>query len=233
LTIGGKEEGEKTRKRRFRILLSSGFQGSASNLSTLRGKGFDIFEEKSDLRRDLLDRRLHLSSRELNKISEKVKENLLRLECFEDARRVALYFPIRNEVRTEGIFERAKELGKETYFPRVEGSMLQFRKVSDLGELGPGRFGVPEPSRDSTKVEIEEIDLVVVPGVAFDRFGRRLGYGKGYYDRTLLKIDRKRRIGLAHSFQVLSSIPVGKSDEEVGLIVTESGVIFCERRMKQ
>jgi 5-formyltetrahydrofolate cyclo-ligase len=223
--------GEKARKRRFRIFLNGGFEKPALNLSTFEEKGFDVFREKSNIRRDLLSRRISLTPREVDKNSKEITKNLLKLKRFKNAQRIALYFPIKNEVRAECIFERAKELRKEIYFPRVEGSLLEFRKVNDLRELEPGRLGVPEPNWDSAKVEITDIDLFIIPGIAFDRLGRRLGYGKGYYDRTLAKIDKKRGIGLAYGFQVLDSIPVERGDEEVDLVVTESGVIFCKRRM--
>ncbi|MBF8303022.1 MAG: 5-formyltetrahydrofolate cyclo-ligase family protein, partial [Candidatus Dadabacteria bacterium] len=73
----------------------------------------------------------------------------------------------------------------------------------------------------------EDIDLIIIPGIAFDSFGVRIGYGKGYYDRAISKIDIKKRIGLAYDFQVVESIPIERYDERVGLIVTETGVIIC------
>ncbi len=223
-------EEEKTPK--SRILSNSGFKEPALNLSAFEEKDFDVFTKKRSIRHDLISKRSTLSPEEVNKTSKEITKNLLRLRRFRNARRVVLYFPIKNEVNTEGIFRSAREFSKEIYFPCVEGSLLRFRRVSDLDELEPGSFGIPEPSRDSAKVEITDIDLVIIPGVAFDRFGRRLGYGGGYYDRVLFKIDNKRRIGLAYNFQVLDSIPVEAGDEEVGLIVTEAGVILPKRRMK-
>ncbi|MGH7909401.1 MAG: 5-formyltetrahydrofolate cyclo-ligase, partial [Thermodesulfobacteriota bacterium] len=67
----------------------------------------------------------------------------------------------------------------------------------------------------------------VIPGIAFDSFGVRVGSGKGYYDRTISKIDIKKRVGLAYNFQVVESIPIERYDERVGLIATETGVIIC------
>lgn len=223
-------EEEKTPK--SRILSNSGSKEPALNLSAFEEKDFDVFTKKSSIRHDLISKRSTLSPEEVNKTSKEITKNLLRLRRFRNARRVALYFPIENEVNTEGIFRSAREFSKEIYFPCIEDSLLEFRRVSDLDELEPGSFGIPEPSRDSAKVEIMDIDLVIIPGVAFDRFGRRLGYGGGYYDRVLVKIDNKRRIGLAYNFQVLDSIPVEAGDEEVGLVVTEAGVILPKRRMK-
>ncbi len=223
-------EGEKPSKRSSRILLDSGFEKPALGLPALGEKGFDVFREKSGIRCDLLKRRLRLTFGEADKISKEIAKNLIGLKRFKNAHSVALYFPIKNEVMTEGIFESARELRKKVYFPRMDGSLLEFRKVNSLSELELGRFGIPEPNRDAAKVEIADIDLIIIPGVAFDRFGRRIGYGNGYYDRALVKIDKKRRIGLAYNFQILDSIPIEVGDEEVGLIVTELGLILPKRR---
>jgi 5-formyltetrahydrofolate cyclo-ligase len=223
-------EGEKPSKRRSRILLDSGFEKPASDLPVLGEKGFDVFREKSGIRRDLLKRRLRLAFSEADKISKEITKNFIGLERFKNAQSVALYFPIKNEVMTEGIFESARELCKQIYFPRVDGPLLEFGMVNNLSELKPGRFGIPEPNRDAAKVEIADIDLIIIPGVAFDRFGRRIGYGKGYYDRALIKIDKKRRIGLAYNFQIVDSIPMEVGGDEVGLIVTELGLILPKRR---
>jgi 5-formyltetrahydrofolate cyclo-ligase len=225
-------EEEKTQKRRFRILSNSRFKEPALNLCAFGEKDSDVFRKKSSIRRDLLSKRLCLSLEEVDKTSNEITQNLLRLRHFRNALTVVLYFPIKNEVRTESIFRGAKELRKEIYFPCIEGSHLEFRKVSDLNELESGSFGIPEPRRDSAKVDIMDIDLVVIPGIAFDRFGRRLGYGGGYYDRALFEIDKKRRVGLAYNFQILDSIPIETGDEEVGLVITESGVIFPKRRVR-
>ncbi len=227
----GEEEGEKARKRRFRIALGSGFREPALNLSNLLGKGFDVLKVKSDLRRYFLEKRLSLSYIETYERSEKIKKNLFELKSFREARGIALYYPIKNEVRTQSIFKSAKELGKDIYFPRVQGTILEFREVTDLRVLKIGRFGIPEPGLYSPKLEIKDIDLIIIPGIAFDRLGVRIGYGKGYYDRAISKIDGKKRIGLAYDFQLIDLVPLERCDEKVGMIVAESGVIICERRM--
>lgn len=225
----GEEEGEKTRKRRFRINLSSGFEEPALDLSKLlQEKGFRALNDKSDFRRYFLEKRLSLSYREVDKRSEEIIDNLIGLKSFKEASNVVLYYPIKNEVRTQAIFESANELGKVIYFPRAQGTILEFRKIKYLAELKIGRFGVPEPSHDSPRAEDDNIDLIFIPGIAFDRSGVRIGYGKGYYDRAVSKIDIKKRIGLAYDFQVVESIPIERYDERVGIIATDSGVIICK-----
>jgi 5-formyltetrahydrofolate cyclo-ligase len=225
-------EEEKTQKRSFSILSNRGFKEPTLNLSAFGEKEFDVFPKKSCIRRALFSRRLSLSPEEVDKTSKEITKNLLKLRRFRNAQRIALYFPIKNEIKTEGIFSGASEFHKEIYFPCMKGSLLEFRKVRDLNELKPGSFGIPEPSCYSARIEIIDLDLIIIPGIAFDRFGGRLGYGRGYYDRALSKTDRNRRIGLAYNFQLLDLIPMETGDEEVDLVVTETGLILSKRRIR-
>jgi len=217
---------EENNRRSF--LNSVGFEEPASGLSAFGVKDSTAFEEKAGLRRELIKRRLGLPSEEVNKNSQKISELITQLEIFKKAERIALYFSIKNEVRTEQIFEMAMECGKKVYFPHMEGTILEFHRVDDLGELKPGKFGIPEPRQDSAKIQTKDLDIIVVPGVAFDRLGRRVGYGKGYYDRTLKEIHKEKLIGLAYGFQVLDRIPVEAGDIGLGSLIMESGIIFAK-----
>lgn len=156
-------------------------------------------------------------------------ENLCTLDRFKISKKIALFYSVRNEVNTKRIFFESLEAGKEVYFPRVNGPSLTFHRVGSLEELKPGKFGIPEPDAGSFSIEPEKLDLVIIPGVAFDHTGNRVGYGKGYYDRFMVNVSEEKRIALAYGFQVLDSVPGGESDLGVGLIVTEVGIIFCSR----
>lgn len=206
-----------------------GFEKSTQGLSDLQEReSSEALRAKGAVRYRLLSERMKLPFEEVERLSGRITKNLLNLKLFEDANTVALYYPVRNEVKTEGVFRDAKKSGKGIYFPRVGGSFLEFIKVCDLGELKPGKFGIPEPQKGCKKIEIQDIDLIIIPGVAFDLSGGRLGYGKGYYDRAISVVTRKKRIGLAYGFQLLGIVPAETGDERVGAVVTESGVIFCE-----
>lgn len=131
------------------------------------------------------------------------------------------------------MFERAIKSGKKLYFPRVAAQGLEFCLVSDPAELTPGALGVPEPPHDAQVLPAEDLDLLIVPGMAFDAAGSRLGFGKGLYDRALAPVDPARRAGFCYSFQIVDVVPAGEGDEPVGLIITERGVIYCNRRSIQ
>ena len=229
LILKDKKRPKKFEKSNRRILLNSiDFRNPVSSLSAfgVGVKDLKVFEEKCKVRSDLLERRSRLTLQFINRNSKRANENLLGLNNFRRAQRIAVYFPTKNEVRTEGIFEKAKEYGKELYFPRVVNALLDFHKVDSLGELKPGKFGVPEPSQDSTIIQVKDLDMIVIPGVAFDLRGRRLGYGKGFYDRTLVNVSREKIVGLAYGFQVVSRIPAESGDKSVGLLITENGIII-------
>jgi 5-formyltetrahydrofolate cyclo-ligase len=124
-------------------------------------------------------------------------------------------------VRTDLLISEAKKLGKTVALPRVEGESISFYQHSDNDHLVKGRFGIMEPL---PQVGIKGIDLLVVPGIAFDRRGYRLGYGKGYYDKFLSK-NPTISIGLAYSIQIVQIIPHGSHDRRMDLIATENGIV--------
>jgi len=143
------------------------------------------------------------------------------------ARRLGFYHPVRNEVDARDVFSRYRETGREAYFPRVDGTGLTFHRILDLNELKPGKFGIPEPCSTTPGIAPEDLDLILVPGIAFDDSGARIGYGKGYYDRLLVHIPRERRVALAYSLQISDSLPCGGTDVSLGIVVTESEIIYC------
>ena len=198
-----------------------------SNSTSVNASRDPILEEKNKLRRNLLERRKSLPQSLRQKKSGLVLRALLSEEAFANASSVALYFPVNGEVDTQGIFRKCVELEKKVFFPKTRGSDLVFLRTRDIGELIPGAFAIPEPPEDAECFGSDEPDLVLVPGVAFDFSGNRIGYGKGFYDRFLKDIPRHIRFGLAYRFQVLKSVPSRKTDVKTGRIITEDGAIDC------
>lgn len=120
--------------------------------------------------------------------------------------------------------------GGRVAYPRVNepASPLTFH-VADRAQLVAGRFGLQEPPAEAPEVPLNALDLVVVPGVAFDAAGRRVGFGGGFYDRTFAGAGRPPLIGLCFDFQVVPRCPSGAQDVSVDWVVTESRVLRCER----
>ncbi len=202
-----------------------------SFVSHLKSGSFNIKLEKDSIRDSIAKQRFALSDVEVEEKSLLISDNLYSLESFKLSKRIALYSPILNEVRTESIFFNAIQTEKEVYFPRVNGSSLDFHRVHNLEQLKPSKFGVLEPEITSFKAHIKEIDVFIIPGLAFDSFGNRLGYGKGYYDRALIDITEENKIGLCYSFQIFDSVPSNENDRRVGTIITEKDIVFSRRNL--
>ncbi len=183
--------------------------------------------EKRAIRQQLLTQRKQLGEATCRELSHQVQQHLLDSDCFSHAETLALYSPINNEVRTDQLFGAARLFKKQVCYPRVFGKALQFVTVASAAELVPGTFGVAEP-RDGSVLSADEIDLIVVPGVAFDRDGFRLGYGKGFYDRELSRMAAAAvSVGLCFDFQLCDSLPVEAHDEQLDYVVTETQFIPC------
>ena len=146
----------------------------------------------------------------------------MRSVFFREARCLALYSAIHNEVSTDEIVGQALDSGKCLVFPRVSGEDLEFVLIESPSELVSGAFGVKEP-KSCNLVPVEKVDLIVVPGVAFDQRGHRLGYGRGYYDRALAKCQSHcMKVGFAYDFQLLTTLPAAKYDQALSALMTES-----------
>ncbi|MEM2878071.1 MAG: 5-formyltetrahydrofolate cyclo-ligase [Candidatus Hadarchaeales archaeon] len=187
---------------------------------------------KETLRERLKAFRAAMSDDDARSRSLKVKNNLFSLGEFKSARTVAFYVAKREsrEVETIDMIRESLSMGKRILVPYVEFSTkrLRFSEITDPdAQLFPGAFGIPEPRHQYRRpVQLNEMDLVIVPGIAFDRNGRRIGHGLGYYDRALreiLSINRKAKfIGIAYDFQIADEIPSTPHDVPVHIVVTET-----------
>ncbi|HAD05206.1 MAG: 5-formyltetrahydrofolate cyclo-ligase [Desulfuromonadales bacterium GWC2_61_20] len=180
---------------------------------------------KHSLREQMLEHRCRLTAATLQQLSDLIQSQFVELPEFLAADVVALYAPVRNEVATAELFRAGRKMGKRLLFPRVFGKHLEFVEVSDWSELHSGAFGIAEPT-GSNVVDSAAIDLMVLPGLAFDRRGHRLGYGKGYYDRYWQQQPRHGLLlGLAFDFQVVDRLPVEHHDIQLDLLVTETSLL--------
>ncbi len=170
----------------------------------------------------MLQRRNTLNSQEISQRSKSIQEFVINSKEFQQAKVVGAYFAFGSEVTTELIIERAKLRGKKIALPRVEEDKITFYELLSTRSLMRGRFGIMEPPPYG---KMTEIDLLVVPGIAFDKKGNRLGYGKGFYDR-LLSGKRTFSIGLAYSFQLLENLPHNRYDKRLDAIASEDGIHY-------
>ncbi|MBI2077501.1 MAG: 5-formyltetrahydrofolate cyclo-ligase [Euryarchaeota archaeon] len=159
-----------------------------------------------------------------------IGRRLAGLDRFAQARRVVLYASYGSEVDTWPLMTAAHEAGRLVALPRMEGKELALHEYRPGDTLAANAVGIPEPSVSSPRVKLDAADVVVVPGLAFDRRGHRLGYGGGYYDRLLRTSPHAYRIGLAYAFQLVDRLPSMHHDEPLDAVVTDSGVHVYPRR---
>lgn len=184
---------------------------------------------KQLLRQQIRAQRVNLEDRELR--SEQIQRTAWNLLQIQSARSVMVYVSYRSEVQTGSLISHLLEAGKTVVVPWCSAEELNLFRLESLEELRPGAYGIPEPShelkQDSDRIgRAEELDVVLVPGIAFDRAGHRLGQGRGYYDRLLDEVrDECVLIGLAFDIQIVEEVPVEAHDVALNLIVTESEII--------
>lgn len=182
---------------------------------------------KRTLRQQLLARRRALAATERESASADIQRTLVAFPAFAAARVVALYAAIENEVETEEIFRAALSLGKEVLFPAVNGDILVFHRVTARNELHAGAYGIPEPTPACPVRDPRAADLLVIPAVGFDLSGQRLGYGKGYYDKTLHSLEGSGRlVGIAYDFQLVDAIAGEPHDVRMDVIITDKRVHY-------
>jgi 5-formyltetrahydrofolate cyclo-ligase len=170
----------------------------------------------------MLEKRNRLYASEIIKRSKRIQEFVINSTEFQPVKVVGAYFAFGSEVKTDLIIERARLLGKKIALPRVKEDKITFYELSSSKYLIRGRFGIMEPVPYK---RVSKIDLLMVPGIAFDKKGYRLGYGKGYYDR-LLSGKRTFSIGLAYSFQMLENLPHDRYDKRLNAIASEDGICY-------
>ena len=188
--------------------------------------------EKRRLRRSLSQERRAVPAVEAARVAERIAARLLDEPVVRRAGRIALYAALPDEVPSRPFFDALATLHKTLLLPRAQGeSGLAFAVASDWSALQPGRYGVLEPPASALTIEPEEGDLVLVPGVAFDRAGNRLGRGKGCYDRTFPP-DALRApllMGVAYELQLVDCVPHAARDRRMDAVVTESALHWTGR----
>jgi 5-formyltetrahydrofolate cyclo-ligase len=187
---------------------------------------------KAEVRNSMLRTRTMTPRESRDAMSLAIAKHLFGLEVWTAARSVALFHSIasKGEVDTAPLEKQAREEGKRVAYPRLDGDSplledqtMSFRWVDDVSTLaGKGR-GFREPAVDAEVASA--IDLIVVPGLAFDPAGNRIGYGAGLYDRALAAFSASMTVGVAFDFQIVMEIPRGDHDVAVSMIVTDKRVL--------
>ncbi|HSG71095.1 MAG TPA: 5-formyltetrahydrofolate cyclo-ligase [Planctomycetaceae bacterium] len=185
--------------------------------------------DKQSIREKIRSLRIALDSRPER--SQQILDRLIALPRYQSATNVLAYVGQRSEVQTLPLIEQRLRDSEPTFVPWCDEGRLKLFRLESLGDLESGSYEISEPRHDlrsesSRIVPLSDIDVILVPGIAFDRSGGRLGQGKGYYDKLLQEArPRSTLIGLAFDCQIVDAVPREPHDVPMDLVVTESSTI--------
>lgn len=187
----------------------------------------DTAHEKAELRAHMRAVRAAMPEEERLRLARSVEENLFSLPEISSARTVLLFYSFGSEVETSEMAARVHAEGKRLLLPFLEADGIEAAEVLPDDDLLATDYGPREPVR-RIPVDPAEVDVVIAPGLAFDREGYRLGYGGGHYDRYLARMGhRALRVGIGFRQQLVERVPREPRDERLDLVVTDENVVDC------
>ena len=174
--------------------------------------------DKQSLRKKIREQKRAMTPEQIEKTSEKLGELFCASELYRNAKTIYGYLPYNQEVRTVPMLQRALDEGKKVAVPKVCGDEMRFLYLTDLSRVEVGYCGIPEPIHDAP-LGSDETSLVLMPGMAFDREGHRMGYGGGFYDKFLEREPNHPTIALCYEFQLLDHLDVEAHDIPVDEVI--------------
>ncbi len=191
----------------------------------------DGMKMKDRLRKSIEKKRNTLSTSDVLEKSSRIKKRIFEMDLFRDAQTILFYVSYGNEVYTHDMIKESISLGKTVVVPKsvTKNNALILSRLTDWNNLEVGAYNILEPKQESIEqVDVESVDLIIVPGVVFDESGNRIGHGKGYYDRLLNDSQNIPNIGLAFELQMIDNIESEKHDEKIDVIITEDRIMKCD-----
>jgi 5-formyltetrahydrofolate cyclo-ligase len=185
---------------------------------------------KESIRSSMVKKRSHMNFSEVIEKSRRIKARLFDMEEFKEAKTVLFYVSYDNEVSTHEMIKESLKMKKQIIVPKVDvtSHTILCSTLLQWDDLLTCAYNILEPRQECVnEVSPETVDLMILPGVAFDPQGNRIGHGKGYFDRLLEKKTHAAHLGLAFEFQMVTMIPSEKHDRKVDKIITEDRIIVC------
>ena len=173
---------------------------------------------KKELRRTIRERKRAMTEEEIVSRSEKLGVLFAQSEAYKNAKTIYGYLPYNQEVRTVPMLEQALKDGKKVAVPKVYGDEMKFLYLDDLSKVSKGYAGIPEPIADEPVAD-DETALVLMPGLAFDPAGHRIGYGGGFYDKFLAAEPNHPTLALCYEFQMLPELHTEEHDIPVDSVL--------------
>jgi 5-formyltetrahydrofolate cyclo-ligase len=199
---------------------------------TAPGGAEELARRKAALRERMKAVRKAISPEEREALARAMEDRLFALPALGQAHTVMLFSSFGSEIRTVGLVRRLMDEGRRVLLPFVDGTEMGATELRPEDALVSTSYGPREPAQRRL-VDPGDVDLVLAPGLAFDRHGYRIGYGAGYYDRYLARLRPDAlRVGIGFHLQVVEEVPHGPADEPLDLVVTDRETIDCRRSRK-
>lgn len=174
--------------------------------------------DKKALRKRIREQKRAMTEEAIASASDRLAQQFFATDHYKNASVIYGYLPYNQEVRTVPILIQALRDGKKVAVPKVYGDTMRFIYLNDLSQVAPSDMGIPEPIADEPVAE-EPSALVLMPGLAFDRNGNRMGYGGGFYDKFLAEEPTHPTVALCYAFQLVEKIPTDDNDIPVDLVL--------------
>lgn len=184
---------------------------------------------KNVIRKEIAKLRNNLKLEDKKILDEKIFNFLIKSDFYKKSKRIFIYVSYNNEVDTKEIIEYSLKNDKIIYVPKIniEDKTMKAIRIHSLNELYVNKYGILEPNIVDKNYIESDFDLIVLPGIAFDKVGNRIGYGGGYYDKYLSVLECKiNKVALAYEFQVIDNIETEKHDIKVDCVITDNEIIY-------
>jgi 5-formyltetrahydrofolate cyclo-ligase len=177
---------------------------------------------KEEIRKEILKKRLSLNPELYELYSEEIiKKVTVKLQAI-DYQSIALYYPIKKEVNIIPLIEKLLKESKQVYLPKLIGKKMYMTKVNSLDLLKPNKYKIPEPINNEFS---SQIDIYIIPAIAYDLRKFRIGYGGGYYDNYFMENKKTLLIGIIFDFQLVNYFQENENDIKVDIVITEKRII--------
>jgi 5-formyltetrahydrofolate cyclo-ligase len=197
------------------------------------------FQDKKILRKEIIEKRNSFDLFKREQMDKEIYIKFYETQYYKNAEKIFIYISYASEINTKEIIRKALKDNKKIYVPRTELKTrhMDAVEITSLDNLIESTYGILEPSKEAPHIDPNELDLIVVPGVAFDKNGGRMGYGAGFYDRYFKKIKKENikkivKLALAYELQMLDEVPMNEQDVPVDYIITENQIIHGSEKIK-
>ncbi len=186
---------------------------------------------KNLLRKEISKKLNRLTQKKIFNNSQKIIQNLDKIETLKSSELIGVYSSKDHEIETKNLINKLFKENKKIFLPKIQDNQLLFKEIKSLNDLELGKFKILEPKLTCKTINPNNLDLLIIPCIAIDTNGNRLGRGGGFYDKLLQNHPEIKTLCLAHEAQLIEKIPTEKHDKKVDLVITEKRIIYPENKV--